>query len=496
MTFKPTEQQIEAIAKAQKFNSLNIEACAGAAKTTTLKLISEAIPERSLYMAFNSVTAKEAQEKFPAHVVCRTTHSLAYASFGRTLQHKLQRPRGRYVNVAGTGSEIARYYKLQNIEDALTSAAVGLLVKQTLQRFESSADGYLMRKHVPVGELKKRPDLKDVIVETVYQAAKQLWQDRKNPSSDVLATHDTYLKLFQLSKPDLGFPVVYLDEGQDTTPCVLDIFETQECKSIMVGDRRQSIYQWRGAINAMEHRNVEKAYLSRSFRYGQAIAEIAEAVLQKDMEIKGREDIECKIGYGVIDKTKPYMYLFRTNAALLAEAVVAIDKGEKIKIEVDVTDFIKQLQSAEALYKGDIKNVKHESLVPYPTWYELLEEAKADGGDLQKLVNIISGGMGQHFIDVLSNYEVSDDAIATFTTAHKSKGRECEQVMLAGDFKTHIKGGAWVGLNEFEENLLYVAVTRAMSVLEINRSVEEVLIKYGIKYTINFERDNTEENNG
>jgi hypothetical protein len=49
--------------------------------------------------------------------------------------------------------------------------------------------------------------------------------------------------------------VLYVDEFQDTTPCVLDIVMNQHSngmKVVMVGDARQAIYGWRGAVNAMK----------------------------------------------------------------------------------------------------------------------------------------------------------------------------------------------------------------------------------------------------
>ncbi len=105
---KPTEQQVACITAAKANDVVKIEAGAGSGKTSTLKLVSQELPQPSLYVAFNKVTAVEAIEKFPKHVVCKTTHSLAFAKFGRGLQDKLNRPKGKYENVAFTGAEIAR----------------------------------------------------------------------------------------------------------------------------------------------------------------------------------------------------------------------------------------------------------------------------------------------------------------------------------------------------------------------------------------------------
>ena len=483
---KPTEQQEYAIQAAKQCSLLKIDAVAGSGKTSTLVMVANELALPSIYVAFNKVTATEAAEKFPTHVACRTTHSLAYAVFGAQLQHKLSRPKGKYVNVAGTGSEIARYYKLDGVEGVATANAMGMFVKATVERFEQSASMSMTDSHVPKHDMKKVIAADSSSKAYVLKYAKMLWNDRCNVDKGVLATHDTYMKLWQMSKPILPFEILYLDEAQDTTPCVLDVVLNQKhMKTILVGDRRQAIYGWRGASNAMAEVKGTVAQLSMSFRYGVGIAEVATAILHNDMIISGRADLDSVIGYNVVDRTKPYMYLFRTNTMLLMEAVAAIDKGEKVKVEIDVKDFIKILQSAQALHSSVLKDVKHERILPYAKWSAMVEEANEIGGELKRLVAIVEGRSAEHIISVLEGYHAPSDAIATYTTAHKAKGRECQQVILADDYPTNYSKGEWKGTNEAEENLLYVAATRSQRVLEINKSVEEVLEKYDIPFVGN-----------
>lgn len=481
---KPTEQQEACIAAAQTHPILKIEAGAGSGKTSTLKLVSDALRDPSIYVAFNKVTATEASEKFPSHVNCKTTHSVAYAKFGKKLQDKLSRPKGKYENVAFTGTEIARFYKLGCIVNCFrdivaTENAVGLFVRQTVERFEQSADMEIQMHHLPKMDMAKAIEADSSCTDYVLRHAKKLWAHRIDPESKVLATHDTYLKLFQLSKPKLGYDVVYLDEAQDSTPCVLDIVMTQAshgAKIILVGDRYQAIYGWRGAINAMERIKGHSTLLSKSFRFGQGVADVATAVLQGKLKLTGREDLKSELG--TVDRTKPYMYLFRTNGALLYAAVAAIAKGEDIRIEVDIKDFVRKLQSAHALSRGEMREVKHEEILPYPTWHEYKEEAQKITGEMKRIVQIIEGGDVHRFIDTLEHFENPSHALITYTTAHKSKGREHDQVVLADDFPSHYDGGEWIGLHEMEQNLLYVAVTRAQRVLEPNPSVIEALDYY------------------
>ena len=485
---KPTNQQQECIAAAKSYGVVKIEAAAGCGKTSTLKLVADELKQPSIYVAFNKVTATEASEKFPSHVACKTTHSLAYAKFGASLRDKLNRPRGGYVNVAHTGAEIARFYKVGCIMDmelgtlAVTEGAVGLVVRQTVERFEQSADATISEKHLPKMEMTKMLAADKSSGAYVLRLAQRLWDDRIDTKSPVMASHDTYLKQYQLSKPRLPYSVVYADEFQDTTPCVMDIVMSQAehgAKIVLVGDKKQAIYGWRGALNALERVEGFTTHLTKSFRFGQGVADVATAVLQGQMTLTGRDDMPSKIGgAGTVDRTKPYMYLFRTNSALLYAAVAAITKGENIRLEIDVKDFIRLLQSAYALARNDMKNVKHENVLPYATWAEYQEEAQKMTGEMKRIVNIIEGGDYNRFVRTLENYQNPADARIVYTTAHKAKGREHEQVILADDFPSHYDGGDWVGLHEMEQNLLYVAVTRAMSVLETNDSVREAMEYY------------------
>lgn len=492
MTFTPTQEQQDAITMAKQGGNLRLEARAGAAKTSTLVMIADEIIKPSLYLAYNKAMADEAKERFPEHVDVMTTHSLAYRHIGRQYQHKLNRPRGAYKNVCGTGGEIARHYKIKDIQldndKKVNAAFIGLVIKETVNCFEYSADTEITDTHIPYGHIrdleKRNGFVKKPFIKMVVKWAKELWEERTNLRSDVLCTHDTYMKLFQLSEPQLtNYQVIYLDEGQDSNACLLDIFMKQECQKIAVGDTFQSIYMWRGSVNAMELLSYPTAQLTKSFRFGDNIAALAVQAL-KDREsglcnyqVKGFEEVEDKVGYeNTVDYDKPYTILFRTNAALLSEAVYLMEHTDKkINIECDIKEFVKTLESALALFQMDMKSVKHEDIIPYNTWHEMKTESKSKG-ELVRLIDIVERGDALHYIDVLHKHYNIPTPDITLTSAHKSKGREWEQVVLAEDFPPcYNKKGEWVGLDNQERNLLYVAVTRAKKALQYNNTMKDVL---------------------
>jgi superfamily I DNA/RNA helicase len=216
--------------------------------------------------------------------------------------------------------------------------------------------------------------------------------------------------------------------------------------------------------------------LTKSFRYGQAIADIASTVLEGKLKIEGNEAIKSVVGMEKVDRSDPYTRLFRTNAALLVAAVEEIQNGTAVSIEIDVKDFVKLMESALALHGKEAKGVKHDKILPYQTWDELVLEAKHDP-ELTRVSKLIADGNAKRYVEILEHHENAEKPHVTFTTAHKSKGREFSQVMIEGDFKSCYGEDGWQGLAEEEQNLLYVAVTRAINVLDYNQTVVEYLGK-------------------
>jgi hypothetical protein len=499
VSFKPTGEQLHAVDLLSNNRVVKLEAGAGCTKTTTLTLMAEANRVPSIYMAFNKKMAEEAAGKFPkGWVTCKTTHSVAYGVFGTQLQSKLKRPEGAYQNVCGTGSEIARFYKIKQecfVNDAekfITAAGIGIAVKETVNRFEQSADFELSKKHVSFGPVTHQiadTSFKRATYEaTVLSYAKLLWKERSNPQSKILATHDTYLKLYQLSKPDLSqYGILYLDEMQDSTDCVIDIVERQiKPKIVVVGDDAQAIYGWRGAVSAMGKFGGKVGQLTTSFRFGPAVAAEARMVLslkeRGGLDLKGWEGVESKVVDVLPDELRdaPRCHLYRTNAALIADGVGLLLAGKKVALEMDVRDFIAMMNSVIALRWGNMKDVKHEEVIPYPSWDGLLEELDHIGGDLARVTRLVATNEAERVLSALADYKKPANPDIILTTAHKSKGREFDIVVLASDFPdVYDKDGEWVGLEDTEANLLYVALTRAKKVLVRNGTLRDIREKLG-----------------
>lgn len=467
-TITPTTEQQEILDAVKKHRVIKVNACAGSGKSSTLRMIAEANKVKSIYMCFNKTIQLEAETKFPKHVLCRTTHALAFAKFGNALAHKLNPLYSSdIVKILGISDYVAGDSKISN-------RAIAALVKQTIQRFENSSDEQVNTGNIPWKEInaikKTNPDLDyDYLVKEVVSLTKKLWVNQCNPKSNVSAGHGTYLKLWQLSKPQLDCEILYVDEAQDTNPAMIDLINNQKhCKVVYVGDAFQSIYAFRQAVNAMQELEAPSYGLTRSFRYGSAIADVAKFVISDAIDIKGTEAISSAITLVQGKTNAKYTKIFRTNAALIEEAVFLVNEGARVKCNIEVKTFKSNLQSAENLYRQN-NAVISDNLAMYDTWEELVEAAE-DDRELKRLVDIVESSKTARYLKALDKLSVKKDYYdILLTTAHKAKGMEWSSVVIADDFPVDkiLKNTNEDGYNQQEVNLFYVACTRAINKLQL-----------------------------
>lgn len=493
--FTPTKEQLDILEAFNAHRVIKVNASAGTGKSSTLLFLANSYNDpnvSSLYVCFNKSVQLEAERKFPERVKCLTTHGLAgEAKAMLDVNDELIKYENKYRLKCTTPSGIADYYVLPavvvNNDVILTPAGLGLFVQKTLHRFQYSADSGIRKHHVPQRELAKKFDGLDFnyepVVELIISVAKRLWTDRITPGNGVGFEFDTYLKVFQLEKRKLDYDVIFLDEAQDSNDCVLDIINNQKhAKIVYVGDTFQSIYAFRGAKNAMEVINAPTFLLSKSFRFGQEIADLATVIIKKKMKIKGFEKINSKI-----DKVKStkYTMLFRTNQALVDKAIELIKQRKKILVDAGVKNFTHMLESCVSLHKG--RSGYHDAIKPFANWKEFLVAAEEDP-EYKRLAKIVESGKAKYYLDCLKqivaestehkqNQYQPKQYDVLLTTAHKAKGKEWSNVIIGDDFdlKTIFKEEEEQGYDQQEVNLFYVACTRAINTLQLCAGIEEYI---------------------
>ena len=515
--YTPTPEQfaiLAAVRDLQPGQLLKIQARAGTGKTSTLELLARSDDRKMLYLAYNTDIKAAAKKRFPDTVTCKTTHGLAMSALG--IREWIP-DKGAPRNIRSW--ELERWLNARRWHPGLKTGAsqadIAADLLATVRAFMQSADPTLTLSHARCGQKKTRREAfearakqdnptdpvlaeKDVWAsygryrEWLVEKATALWNaiiDRAD--STLPLEHDAYLKLYQLQRPALGWALILLDECQDTNPCVMDLFLNQSSAKIMVGDEAQAIYGFRGAKDALKTPGAERTLL-RSFRFGQAIADAANQILAFKAaywpgfhQLQGDPHRVSAIGTVT---NPPYTVICRSNQGVFMAALKAATAGLKINSGAkDLEASISYVESAHALLIGERLQKMHPEIAEFGAWDVLEQESQSDVA-LQWLVNLVKEY--RETMPVLceqlrqAKTRMKKSADVLLVTAHKSKGLEFDQVILADDFSALdnalnkiIKNpeSAEILLEELSEqelHLLYVAATRAQCRLQPNATLK------------------------
>ena len=444
---------------------LVVEAFAGASKTFTLVQYALARPyEKMLYVAFNKAIQMEAQAKFPPNVQCKTTHALAFPYTGRLYAHKtgMLRP-----------NDVMRFYGIPVLD--------ATYLVSTIDRFIASADRTILADHVP-------PEVPLAQRDLALEQAIKLWEEVKNVDNTMLRMpHDGYLKLFQLSNPDLSskYQAILFDEFQDANPCTAAIYMNQRCKKVLVGDRHQSIYGFRHAMHAFEmiEGEPERHSLTHSFRFGRGVANVSNHLLKcfknEQRSIIGRGVAE--LTHARADRTRQYAIICRTNAKVFANAVALLNTRK-----VHFVGGIDTYPLGKLLDVFQIWNNTHGAITdPFFRAFANFDDLEAyahavDDKEIMSLMGAVKD-YGNNLPGLVANVRAQncasrEEADVLVMTVHRAKGLEFDQVVLENDFEELLDEHGQIrdmsgDEMEQEVNMLYVGMTRAIRALEMNQNL-------------------------
>lgn len=323
-------------------------------------------------------------------------------------------------------------------------------------------------------------------------------------------THGMYLKHAAYSKKTGGseFDYVFFDEAQDSNFFMLKLLEKQTLHKVYyVGDERQCIYKFGGSNeNVFQTHQFTKMYtLSKSFRFGQKIANLANEVIHMHTRqmVYGTEQI-----HETNNKTKCLLY--RTNAKLYSDALGLAYKseldGNNIKIDFmkrvdqDLSGIEELLSFLSIYYKSMDYSYWHQNrhIFPqkvYPTLADLekLTDVYGFKSAYNQLYDYLSDDIHAMYIFAenetcfIEKYNAlnkcinrtNPSKIIIMITMHRSKGLEWDNVILAEPTRLYYtdKDGVIRRSPDFmqELNLAYVAITRARKNLDASILFEELV---------------------
>ena len=496
---KEQEKIIEA-----KENVIKVTAYAGTGKTFTLKNFAERnIKKRGLYIAFNKDLKLEAEKKFPKTVKCMTVHGLAYSRFGLPLQHKLKPFYSQHI------------YEVIKKPHQIVEEVYAKAVYDSVINFTYSADKEIKKEHLALDEFNilikslsetsgvvGLEEIRNIKISSILEDVNTVWKNMIDPNSDLGTTHDSYLKLMQLASPQLPYETILLDEAQDVNPAMLSLFERQKCRKVLTGDPYQSIYQFRKAVDAMTHSYCDKNYfLSKSFRFGQSIADMANTLISLRGEtkpVKGLETMRSKVelfsDFGLVKKMQSFKtkaVITRTNAKIFEEAVkysslgfnVYFEGGESIArfdLLEDLFNMLNNRKPKDGFLKTFYDSCNKDGKLAFNTLKEFSEEnGISDWLFRCKVVEKYKTDLSSTLKD-LKKFIVQEknEKSIIITNVHKSKGLEYDLVILSDDFNTEFLAKPKSNMVDLvkkslyeDVNLLYVALTRAKELLMVGEEL-------------------------
>lgn len=471
-----TDEQQHGLELAVTGESLKIEAGAGAGKTSGLTAISQNMGRRKgLYLAFNQAIIKDATSKFHEGTSCRTTHSVAFAGVGYLFKHRIQKKT--------LSSQMVIDALLLQDWAGISKWAQANAIRQWVVNYTQGAETELTVKTAPwkaINLMTKQGDKHQAyvaaqpIVSHLRPYAVRLWELLRDVKGTLPIWPDVFLKIWALTEPVLACDFILLDEAQDTSGVTLKVINEQPCQVIWVGDRRQQIYAWRGAVNAMDTiATKHTSTLTRSFRYGQPIAEMANKVLEnflgeKSFKIVGSPMVDSKIC--VIDN--PKAILCRGNRGAMTELMEALKRKKKVHMAGDVSTMISEVEACVSLMEG--RRPRSPEFQMFRDWNELVEYSETEvGAELATLVRLILLWPAQQLLTALKAVHnvKQEDADLTISTVHKAKGLEFPTVRLADDFAfpPTDQDKPKIPFSEEEARIFYVGITRAQFELDVTQ---------------------------
>lgn len=470
----PTPEQ-QAILDLPPTGTIKVAAGAGCGKTSTLVQYGRRWPARGLYLAFNRAIADEAGRRFPPIIQTRTAHSFAHRALDVGRRPGELVPRYRHEHLRAFDAVI---HPVPGMSDGQVRAAI----LRTIDAFLIDAGTKIRAEHCDLASASQGMAVRKMAREIVRTLLK--FEKHELP-----ITHDTYLKAFELWHRIEGpFEYLLLDEAQDLNPVLISIAKKAALPTVVVGDAYQSIYRFRGAVDAMNAFPAAELPLTQSWRFGPAVAALANRILRHSSTpprhpLRGNPERETEIlrYAGKLQPRPGTAILARTNARLF-ESLAAIERP--FHLIGGIADLQRQLSSAHALRHRRHHQVADPGVARFSSWALFERAADRGDGEARRLRDIVERH-ADRLPDILARLGTlhrahEADAPLIVSTAHKAKGREFETVIVLDDFEdpADLVARRHKDLTKTVEtdqqiNLLYVACTRATHRLYLSAKLHD-----------------------
>lgn len=468
MHWSPLQEAIfEAVAQGQ---SLSVIARAGTGKTSTIVQAAMRLPtsRHGTYIVYNKRNAEEAKSKMPSNIPPATINSIGHRSCMKVSKVKLDADKlysiARRACKNGELSPalaLAKAAKTAGLVPSGVPGAIGLL-PDTPEGWAEIVDHYDLDSSDEV-----QVAARTILFESISQARRGLidFQD-------------------QIYMPALfGYPVspvelLFVDEAQDLDPLqhkFLSRMLSSTSQLCAVGDPAQAIYAFRGALSDSMFQ-LEKAHnliqlpLNVSYRCPKAVVREAQKYVQDIQPFDDATEGEVahwKI-WGKEDLTNgSWAIVCRNNAPLLELAFKFLRQGIPCTmLGRDIGAGLKRLVNSLVPKGSDA--IPIEAFFPrLESWAsnEIARRPKKEASVRDKVESLLAVGRGckssAELIQVLDQLFSKSSAPIVLSSIHKAKGLEWPNVIFLDSFRIPSKYATLPWEQEQEQNLAYVAITRA-----------------------------------
>jgi superfamily I DNA/RNA helicase len=462
--FPPTPEQQAIIDAAQNTkDNLIVSALAGAAKTSTLVLIAEALKDTQiLCLAFNKRIAVEMQERLPSNCTAMTLNSLGHRVWSEVVSKRLILKESKTFEILSRQTkELPQktqelvYENFAEIKKTIDYSKVcGFIPIKDFPRAKSliSADDFF-------ADLEEAPSIREEeLILNVVRESIQLGLEGIIDFNDQIILPTLFPSMFPF------YPLVMVDEAQDLSSLNhATLHKLAKRRLVAVGDENQAIYAFRGAhedsmLTLQQAFNMKKLQLSISFRCPQAVVREAQwrAPHMRWPEWAREGNVTTLSSWSATDIPPSAAIICRNNAPLFNMAIKLLKNGRFPQIiGNDIGKYLVKVM--KKFGKTDLPQARVFTAIDDWTT-EKLKKSRApskvyDQADCLRIFANQSETLGGAI--AYAEHLFNSQGPITLMTGHKSKGLEFDTVFFLDQ---HL-----IKSEEFEQekNLKYVIQTRA-----------------------------------
>jgi DNA helicase-2/ATP-dependent DNA helicase PcrA len=450
-----------------------VKAVAGSGKTTTIVHAMEYMQGSSIFLAFNKSIADELKSR---GVNARTFHSLVYSA---VLKHKRQNnvEKNKKLKVCDqimTGDERTMYGSFcMRLVGLAMQVGIGCLVPDTDEAWQEIVNHHDIEPDSEFADLGRGIELARKLFDACYRSPLVDFDDMM-----YLAVRDG------ISLPK--FANVVVDEGQDTNAIQRAIIRKimgPNARLLVVGDDAQAIYGFRGAdsdsLNMIAREfNCIELPLSITYRCPQAVVSFAQQwVANIEAAPNAPEGEVASLGTNWNAKMfqSGDLVVCRTSRPVVALAYKLLRARVPVRIQgKEIGQGLKNLINKMNARTIDQLEIKLDAWCAKEVEKAVakMEEAKAEAvqdkvAAIKCLIEGLEEGSGIYdlirVIDTL--FDENTVGATVLSTIHRAKGLEAGTVYWLNSSQCPAKWARQGWQMQQEENLCYVAATRAKNKL-------------------------------